>query len=55
MNNHGVPEDNWGEEEYNFENEINYYDEGYEECIRCGNRDCVDNKKLCSYCNETWE
>lgn len=54
MNNYVLPEDNL-EEEYNFENEISYYDEGYEDCIRCGNKDCLDNKRLCSYCSETWE
>lgn len=31
-----------------------YIDEGYERCDRCGNRDVLNNKKLCNECNDTW-
>jgi len=55
MNNYGVVSGNSPEEKYNFENEVNYYDENYEECARCGDRNCLDNKKLCCHCSEVWE
>ena len=54
MINYEVSHSNLSEEEYTFENEVSYYDEGYDECRRCGNKDCLDNQKLCSHCSEVW-
>ena len=33
---------------------ISYMDDDCGTCARCGNREYLNNGKLCSNCNETW-
>ncbi|MEG2288452.1 MAG: hypothetical protein RSA29_06325 [Clostridium sp.] len=38
----------------NLEDEMDFYEVGNQECIRCANRTSVNERKLCNECYELW-